>query len=144
MNKAVGFGFEGLPAADVLDDIERTFADHRAGVAVELCTLADPGSAPLLCDRGYRLVGFENVLGCALPAAIGSAGEPRVGRADPGQSQAWVDVIVDGFAYPDGAGAPSHEEFPRTVIADGTWLSVAEEHVAQGVSPLVHSGDPGA
>lgn len=118
MNKVVGLGFGSVPAADVLHDIERTFADLRAAVAVELCTLADPGIAPMLCDRGYRLVGFENVLGCALPAAADVPAQPHVWCADAEQSQAWLDVIVEGFAHPDGEGVPSHEEFPRAVIAD--------------------------
>ncbi len=118
MNKVVGLGFGGLPEADVLDDIERTFARHRAAVAVELCSLADPGIAPLLGERGYRLVGFENVLGCTLPAAAAAAAGVEVWRADAGESQAWLDVVVAGFAHPDGEGVPSHEEFPRNVIAD--------------------------
>lgn len=117
MNKVVGLGFDGLPDADVLADIERTFAEHRAAVAMELCTLADPDIASLLCDRGYRLVGFENVLGCALPVAANDAAAPHVWRAAEGEAQAWLDVIVDGFAHPDGEGVPSHEEFSRDVIA---------------------------
>ncbi|MEH3141367.1 MAG: GNAT family N-acetyltransferase [Mycobacterium kyogaense] len=150
MNKVVGLGFEGVPAAGVLDDIERTFADHRSAVAVELCTVADPGIAPMLCDRGYRLVGFENVLGCALPTATGFAAEPRVWRADAGQSRAWVDVIVEGFAHPDGEGVPSHEEFPRTVIADAMndmeqagavrYLAAFGETVAGGAGMRIAGG----
>ncbi len=27
-----------------------------------------------------------------------------------------MDVVVDGFAHPDGVGVPSHEEFPRDVV----------------------------
>ncbi|MEW5808253.1 MAG: GNAT family N-acetyltransferase [Actinomycetota bacterium] len=119
MNKVVGLGFAGVPDAGVLDEIERTFAAHGSAVVVELCNLGDPDIAPLLCERGYRLVGFENVLGCALPAGSppDSASELQVWRAEAGESRAWLDVIVDGFAHPDGHGVPSHEEFPGAVIA---------------------------
>ncbi|MCG7595741.1 GNAT family N-acetyltransferase [Mycobacterium sp. PSTR-4-N] len=118
MNKVVGLGFDGVPDAGVLDAIEQTFAGHGAAVAVELCTLADPGVGPLLSDRGYRLVGFENVLGCALPLTVQYVGHPEVWPAGAGESVAWLDVLVDGFAHPDGDGVPSHEEFPRDVIVD--------------------------
>ncbi|CPW72122.1 Hypothetical acetyltransferase%2C GNAT family [Mycobacteroides abscessus] len=30
---------------------------------------------------------------------------------------AWLDVVVDGFAAPDGQGVPSHESFPREVLS---------------------------
>ena len=31
--------------------------------------------------------------------------------------EAWLDVVADGVAHPDTQGVPSHEEFPREVIA---------------------------
>lgn len=30
---------------------------------------------------------------------------------------AWLDVVVEGFAAPDGQGVPSHESFPREVLS---------------------------
>ncbi|WP_396921787.1 GNAT family N-acetyltransferase [Mycolicibacterium sp.] len=112
MNKVVGLGFASAPDAAELDAIERM----NAATQVELSNLADPGLGELLTRRGYRLAGFENVLGRPvagdeqpqLPAGV------EVRRAD--DVTAWVDVVVDGFAHPDGEGVPSHEEFPRDVI----------------------------
>jgi GNAT superfamily N-acetyltransferase len=116
MNKVVGLGFDGVPDAQELDAVEAVFGAHGAPVAVEVSTLADPGVAALLTERGYRLVGFENVLGCRLPVAR-TRSVIEVRRAAPGEYQAWVDVVVGGFAQPDGVGVPSHEEFPHEVVA---------------------------
>lgn len=117
MNKVVGLGFGGVPDAAELDEAERMCAEFGTPAQVELSTLADPDIAPLLCDRGYRLVGFENVLGRALPGTplpLRSAVEVRRARHD--EIDAWVAVVVDGFAHPDGEGVPTHEDFPRDVI----------------------------
>ncbi len=118
MNKVVGLGFGGAPAAATMEVIERAFADAGVPVAVELCNLADPDVIDVLSGRGYLLVGFENVLGRAFvggeppPAPTGI--EVRPARA--GERDAWVQVVVDGFAHPDGEGVPTHEEFPRDVV----------------------------
>ncbi|TRW78421.1 GNAT family N-acetyltransferase [Mycolicibacterium sp. 018/SC-01/001] len=150
MNKVVGLGFDGLPDAGVLDEIERVFGGHAAPVGVELSTLADPGIAPLLCDRGYRLVGFENVLGCALPAVTDVLAGVRVRPADAGENRAWVDVVVEGFAHPDGEGVPSHEHFPRAAVADAMddmeragavrYVALFDDAVAGGASMRIADG----
>ena len=72
----------------------------------------------LLTRRGYVLENSENVLGLPLPVA----NLPRVGAcidvsvADETDHEAWLDVIVAGFASPDEQGVPSHEEFSREVM----------------------------
>ena len=61
---------------------------------------------------------FENVLGLALggaPAPITPAGVDVRPSGDE-DLDAWLDVVVDGFAHPDAQGVPSYEEFPREVI----------------------------
>ena len=64
------------------------------------------------------LENFENVLGLPLPAAklpdIGTGIDVRV--AHETDHEAWLDVIVAGFANPDMQGVPSHEEFSREVM----------------------------
>lgn len=115
MNKVVGLGFDGLPDEAVLGEIERALAGRGAATQVELSNLADPEIAGLLTGRGYRLVGFENVLGRSVRA--GDLPVPAgidIRRAE--DLTAWVDVVVDGFAHPDSEGVASHEEFPRDVI----------------------------
>src|SRR4051794_1081447 len=62
-NKIAGLGFDGLPD---LDAAEHAFAERGVPVQVEIAHLADPALSLLLIDRGYRLEGYENVLGRAL------------------------------------------------------------------------------
>ncbi|PRC45483.1 GNAT family N-acetyltransferase, partial [Mycobacterium sp. ITM-2017-0098] len=118
MNKVVGLGFGGPVEPAALDDVEQTLAGLGVAVQVELSTLAEPGVGKLLTARGYRLVGFENVLGVALPRprpAVPPEGvEIRKGGDD--DIDAWIDAVVDGFAHPDDEGVPSHEEFPRDIV----------------------------
>ena len=117
-NKVAGLGF-----ADALDEagvaeVERAFAERGALVQAEVAILGDPSVCSLLTRRGYVLENFENVLGLPLPAAklpdIGTGIDVRV--AHETDHEAWLDVIVAGFANPDMQGVPSHEEFSREVM----------------------------
>lgn len=132
-NKVVGLGFAGVPAEADIDAVERAYADRGSPTPVELSTLADPQIAELLAARGYRAVAFEDVLGRKLgdtldemPAGI------EVRPAREGELDAWVDVVVDGFAHQDGVGVPSPEEFPRDVVD-----RAERDFAAAGVTPYV-------
>ena len=118
-NKVAGLGFGGVPGAAALDEIEQAFTACSAPVQVELAHLADPAIGALLTGRGYRLASFENVLGLALLGTPERITPPRIevrpSRDD--EFESWLDVVADGFAHPDAQGVPSHEEFPREVIA---------------------------
>src|SRR5215470_4360402 len=68
--------------------------------------------------------------------------------------EAWFDVVQEGFAHPDAQGVPSHEEFPREVVAraerdfaavgvmryialrDGVAAGGARLHLAGGIARL--------
>jgi GNAT superfamily N-acetyltransferase len=108
-----------VPSSAALGEIERAFAACGAPVQVELAHLGDPAIGALLTGRGYRLVSFENVLGLALtgeaervtPAGI----EVRPSGDD--ELETWLEVVVDADLYPDTQGVPTHEEFPREVLA---------------------------
>lgn len=113
-NKVIGIGFAGPLEPAALDAVEAMFAERRAPVRVELSTLADPEIGRLLTARGYRLDGFENVLGCPLPARAAIA--PGVDIAPTADLAAWLDVIVSAFAAPDLEGVPSNEEFGRDIL----------------------------
>lgn len=114
MNKVVGLGFDGLPDEAVLGEIERTFAARGSATRVELSNLADPEITALLSGRGYRLVEFENVLGRPVGDERPPVTDVLVHRAD--DLTAWVNVVVEGFAHPDGEGPLSHEQFPADII----------------------------
>lgn len=132
-NKVVGLGFAGVPTDAEIAAVERAYTDHGSPTPIELSTLADPQIAELLGARGYRAVAFEDVLGRALgdtreevPAGI----EVRPARTD--ELDEWVDVVVEGFAHPDGEGVPSPEEFPRDVVD-----RAERDFAAAGVTPYV-------
>jgi GNAT superfamily N-acetyltransferase len=118
-NKVAGLGFGGLPSAGELDEIEQAFAAVDTPVQVELAHLVDPAIGALLTERGYRLVSFENVLGRALDRGTGRVTPPGIEVRPSGDDEfdTWLDVVADGFAHPDTQGLPSHEDFPREVIA---------------------------
>ncbi len=118
MNKVVGLGFEADVTPELLDGVEETLARLGVPVQVELSNLADPGVGELLTGRGYRLVGFENVLGRALsgPTPVPACEGIEIRRGGAGDIDAWIDAVVEGFAHPDDMGVPSHEEFPREIV----------------------------
>jgi GNAT superfamily N-acetyltransferase len=119
-NKVAGLGFDGVPDLAQLAEVERAFGARGAPVQIELAHLADPGIGPLLTGRGYRLVSFENVLGRALepaPERVAPAGIV-VRRSGDDEFGAWLDVVTEGVAHPDTEGVPSHEEFPREMVAN--------------------------
>ncbi len=129
-NKVAGLGFGGVPTAAELEQLERAFSRCGTAVSVELAHLGDPRIAEMLSARGYRLVSFENVLGRRVGGERDGVGPPavEVRRSPEGEFDAWLDVIVDGFAHTDDQGVPSHEEFPREVIANAE-----RDFVAAGV-----------
>jgi len=116
LNKIVGLGFGGVPSGDALDEIERAFAERAAPTHIELSNLADPAIGADLTGRGYHLVSFENVLGRALDGEKGTVAPSGVEVRLSDDREAWLDVVVDGFAHPDVEGVPSHENFPRAII----------------------------
>lgn len=118
MNKIAGWGFDGLPDEAELQRLEQLYADRGCPVLVELAHLADPALATFLTARGYRLLGFENVLGQRLPAAMKptAANGIHVERCGAGAPDAWVDVVVAAFGSLDSQGVPSHESFDPQVM----------------------------
>lgn len=118
LNKVAGLGFGPMPRDEELAAIEFAFDCRATPVRVELASLAEPELATRLVRRGYRFVGFENVLGLPLAEAPPPAMPPGVEvlPGKPGDFGAWLDVVVTGFAHPDAQGVPSDEEFPREVL----------------------------
>ena len=119
-NKVAGLGFDGVPTEQALDELEQAFAAFDSPVQIELATLAEPALGALLTERGYRLDGFENVLGLALDGARERAAAPgiEVRRSGDDELETWLDIVADGVAVPDTEGVPSHEEFPREIVID--------------------------
>lgn len=121
LNKVAGLGFGGaLDPAD-LEGVEAMYDRAGVPVQVELSTLADPSIAPLLTARGYRIVGFENVMGAALPMRtedVLEATDVAIESLPGGGTDfdEWLSVLVRGFGSPDEQGVPSHESFEDDAI----------------------------
>jgi GNAT superfamily N-acetyltransferase len=114
-NKVIGVGFGPAVDEDGLAAIEAAWAERGEGVRFELSTLADPAVGELLTARGYRLKGYENVLGRPL---VEEASRPSpISIVEATEHQPWLDVAVDGFAAPDGTGAGG-EELSRDALLD--------------------------
>jgi GNAT superfamily N-acetyltransferase len=112
-NKVAGLGFDGVPD---LEPVEAAFAERGAPVQVEVAHLADPAIARLLSDRGYRLEGFENVLGRSLDDVAPAVNGIEVRRSGGAELDAWLDVVVAATLVSDEQGLPSHEEFSHATI----------------------------
>ncbi len=118
LNKVVGLGFGGRVEDRELDAVEAELAERDTPVQFEISTLADPALVERLTRRGYVLRGFENVLGLRLAAGREAPLAKGVAIHDvgPREFEAWLDVVVDGFATPDTQGVASHEEFTRSAV----------------------------
>jgi GNAT superfamily N-acetyltransferase len=117
-NKVIGIGFDGPLHGAELELVERAWRDRDEPVRIELSTLADPTVAPWLNDRGYRLRGFENELGCRLDAIDppGPGAGLTIETLASADHDAWLNVTIDGFAQADEGTIP--ESYPRDLLVD--------------------------
>lgn len=121
--KVAGLGFGGAIDEQQLARVEQEFERHGTKLQVEFSSLGDGGISAMLSARGYRLIGFENVLGRRIGAARSAATQPfngsaiGVSLAAADETRTWLDVVVTGFEHPDRFdGPPSHESFSRETI----------------------------
>lgn len=126
-NKVAGVGFAGVPGDEEWTAVESAFAARGVVTQVELAHLADPEIAPLLSDRGYRLEGYENVLGFDLRDVPEPVRPPGIAvrRSGAEEFDDWLAVVVEGSVHPDTDGLPWHDEFPRAVIENAERDSAA-------------------
>jgi ribosomal protein S18 acetylase RimI-like enzyme len=116
INKIVGIGFDGDLTVRALEAVETDWRARREPVRVELSTLAAPSVGAMLTARGYRLEGFENVLGLALATRIPMPQpEIAVDAVLEGDDESWLDTVIRGFSHPDGSGV-TNEVIPREAI----------------------------
>ena len=116
LNKIIGIGFqEGLDDR-TLDEVECDWRDRGEPARIELATLAEPSLGAYLTARGYRLQGFENVLGLTL---AGRAPAPKTAiTVEPvreGDDLAWLETVIAGFSHPDGSGV-ANDVVPRETL----------------------------
>jgi GNAT superfamily N-acetyltransferase len=123
LNKVAGLGFGGPVDEGELGEVERLYAARGAAVQVELSSLGEPSVGTLLTARGYRLVGFEGVLGRPLSEqdleTLPASGADIVVRpSGAAEAATWLDTVVTGFLHADTEGVPSHESFTREVLEE--------------------------
>lgn len=111
MTKLIGLGFEGPLDVSVLNEVEREWRDRAEPVRVELSNLAHPTISEALTERGYRLRGFENVLGRLLKTLepVESGPDLTVEVARDADATTWMDIAVRSFSELDGTGSGSDD-----------------------------------
>src|SRR5438094_10123310 len=114
VNKVIGLALDTALDLDALRRIESEWDSRGEPVRVELSVLADPGAGRVLTGRGYRLHGFENVLGLSLDATPAApAPTISIDVAGDDQLQAWADIAIDAFMNLDGSGSVPDDAFSR-------------------------------
>jgi ribosomal protein S18 acetylase RimI-like enzyme len=119
MNKVIGLGLGDSLDAGALAEVEGEWESRHEPVRVELSTLDDGAAARMLTARGYRLLGFENVLGRRLTAsdAVDPAADgPEISTVTDTDLERWIQIMLDAFAQPDAGPLPT-EEHPRDELA---------------------------
>lgn len=126
MNKVIGLGFDRPVDLTVLDEVEAAWREQLEPVRVELSNLAHPASALALTERGYRLHGFENVLGRRLDGleAVEAMDLTVDVVQDDRDVAKWNDIAASSFLELDGTGSGPEDVLSRQdlerVLADFT------------------------
>lgn len=149
MNKVVGAGLAAPFEETALSQLEAELRQRGEPVRIELATLAEPATGEALTRRGYRLLGFENVLvrPLATPNLVAGKG---VDVQVVSTFDAWRTVTVEAFAQSDGTGAPV-DAFTREVIERviedvlaaprfERYLGLVDGVAAGAASMLIHEG----
>jgi GNAT superfamily N-acetyltransferase len=120
VNKVIGLGFDADLDVAELERIEREWGARSEPVRIELSVLTDPSLGSALTDRGYRLHGFENVLG--LPLYRETAGpnisDVAVEIATDAEFRTWIDIAVDAFMNLDGTGSVPPDALSREHLTE--------------------------
>ncbi|MGO4593801.1 GNAT family N-acetyltransferase [Leifsonia sp. 2TAF2] len=112
--KVAGAGFGDQPSRDEIERVERRIADSHGVPQFEVATLADPQLVESLTSRGYRLVGFENVLGRSIdPTELAGMADSAAVVVKPADErlELWLDVVVRASLSPETVGVHEHETF---------------------------------
>jgi GNAT superfamily N-acetyltransferase len=115
LNKVIGVGLDAPIGDEALGTIERAFGACREPVRIEVATVAAPQTCEQLGARGYRLIGFENVLARSLAQPPPHAGDIRTERVTEATLPAFRDTVVAGTLASDATGVVA-DAFSREVI----------------------------
>jgi GNAT superfamily N-acetyltransferase len=160
MNKVIGVGLETPIDEVTLAEVEAAMRVRGEPVRIELATLAMAESGALLTARGYRLLGFENLL--VRPLSASDRGDPgragvRVERVTQASVRSWRDTTVEAVAASDDTGVPVDHlsraaieaviddflecgDFDRYVaFVDGVLAGAASMRIHEGIAALTGS-----
>jgi len=120
LNKVIGLCLDAGLDVGALERIEREWGDRGEPVRIEMSALADPSLGAALTDRGYRLHGFENVLGRSLDRQTRERdlSDVTVEIATDAEHGTWVDIAVEAFMNLDGTGSAPPDVFLREQLTD--------------------------
>jgi GNAT superfamily N-acetyltransferase len=120
VNKVIGVAIDCELDLDALERIETEWQRKGEPVRIELAVLTDSSVGGVLTDRGYRLHGFENVLGIALDGTLAETVPPGIAIdiAADDEQRTWMDIAVDAFMNLDGTGSVPDDALPREQLAD--------------------------
>jgi predicted GNAT family acetyltransferase len=120
VNKVIGLALDTPLDVEALEKIEGEWRAKGEPVRVEMAVLADPSVGGILTDRGYRLHGFEHVLGRSLDRDLqeAPAAEISIDLARDDELQTWMDVAVEAFMHLDGTGSVPDDSLSREQMAD--------------------------
>jgi GNAT superfamily N-acetyltransferase len=149
MNKLIGVGLNAPIDPEALSGLEAELRARGDVVRVELATVAMAASGTLLTERGYRLLGFEDVWLRPLTATtFGHASNVDVARV--GAVDSWRTTTIEAVACPDGTGSPVDQLSRKTIevaIDDVLEASGFDRYVASvngvvagAASMFVHEG----
>ena len=115
VNKVIGLALDTEIDLEALEQIESDWRHRNEPVRIEMSVLVDPSIGGVLTDRGYRLHGFENVLGLPIDRSDSApaATNITVETVDRDQLQRWMDIAVDAFMNLDGTGSVPDDALPR-------------------------------
>ncbi len=119
VNKVAGVGFDGGLDPTALAAVEAIWHGRGEAVRFEVATLAAPEVHRDLTARGYRLEGFEHVLGrpiTAADAAVELPGAITIERVTAATSALWLDLSLAGFGASDGTGAEADADSALDVL----------------------------
>lgn len=102
INKIIGVGFE--EKTESWKALEQEYHAEHEPVRVELSTLCPTPLGRLLTERGYRLMGFENVLGIAVAESEVVDSATRVQLVTSRELADWQRLLIEGFGAPDATG----------------------------------------
>jgi GNAT superfamily N-acetyltransferase len=119
VNKVIGLALDTALDVETLERIETHWQGKGEAVRVELSVLADPSVGSILTDRGYRLHGFEHVLGLELNGREPAPATTNISvdLATEQELPTWIEIAVEAFMHLDGTGSVPDDALPRDRLA---------------------------